>query len=52
MAATATITEKNRPLALGHPTTAHVLHEVELILKERATQALSPQRAHLYKLMI
>lgn len=52
MAATATTTEKNRPVALGHPTTVHVLHEVELILKERATQALSPQSAHLYKLMI
>ncbi|KAK4807566.1 LOW QUALITY PROTEIN: hypothetical protein QYF61_003355 [Mycteria americana] len=52
IAATVTIIEKSRPLVLRHPTTVYVPHEVELILKQHATQALSPQRAHHYELTI
>ena len=52
IAATATIIESSRPLVLGHPTTVYVPHEVELILKQHTTQALSPQRAHRCELTI
>ena len=51
VAAAATIVEKSQPLVLGHPVTIHVPREVEL-LKQHATQALSPQRAHKYELTL
>ncbi|KAK4810532.1 hypothetical protein QYF61_004495 [Mycteria americana] len=46
VAAAAAILEKSHPLILGHPVTVYVPHEVEILLKQYATQALSPQRAH------
>lgn len=52
IAATVTTIESRRPLVLGHPTTVYVPREVELILKQHATQALSPQRAHRCELTI
>ncbi|KAM7077745.1 uncharacterized protein J5F26_016218 [Ciconia maguari] len=52
VAAAVAILEKSRPLILGHPVTVYVPHEVEILLKQYATQALSPQRAHRYELIL
>ncbi|KAK4810622.1 LOW QUALITY PROTEIN: hypothetical protein QYF61_007359 [Mycteria americana] len=52
VAAAVAILEKSRPLILGHPVTIYVPHEVEILLKQYATQALSPQRAHRYELIL
>jgi len=51
IAATATIIERSRPSVLGHPAIVYILSEIEWILKQHATQALFPQRAHCYDLM-
>lgn len=52
IAATATVLERTRPIVLGHPVTVYIPHKVELLLKQYATQALSPQRARQYELII
>ncbi|KAK4807174.1 LOW QUALITY PROTEIN: hypothetical protein QYF61_024294 [Mycteria americana] len=41
-----------KELTFRHPVTIHLPHEVELLLKEHATQALSPQCAHKYELTL
>ncbi|KAK4805208.1 hypothetical protein QYF61_005376 [Mycteria americana] len=52
VAAAAAVLEKSRPLVLGHPVTVYVPHEVEILLKQYATQALLLQRAHRYELIL
>lgn len=52
IAAAVTIVESSRPSALGHPATVCVPHGVEVILKQHAAQASSPQSAHRYESMI
>lgn len=37
---------------MGHPLTVWVPHEVEILLKQHFTQALSPQRAPKYQLIL
>ncbi|KAK4816460.1 hypothetical protein QYF61_017188 [Mycteria americana] len=51
-AAAAAILEKSHPLILGHPVTVYVPHKVEMLLKQYETQALSPQSAHRYELIL
>ena len=51
-AAAATVVEKSHPLILGHPVTVYVPHEIEILLKQYATQALSPQRVHQYEIVL
>ncbi|CAM4646510.1 unnamed protein product [Caretta caretta] len=48
----AAMVEWSRPIVLGHPLTVWVPHEVEVLLKQHSTQALSPQRAHKYELIL
>lgn len=43
MVATATTLEKSHPLTLGHPAIVHVPHELEILLKQYPTPALSQQ---------
>lgn len=45
----ATMLEKSCPLILRHPVAVHIPHEVQILLKQYATQALSTQQAHRYK---
>ncbi|CAM5079131.1 unnamed protein product [Eretmochelys imbricata] len=52
VAAAAVMVERSRPIVLGHPLTVWVPHEVEILLKQHSTQALSPQRAHKYELIL
>ncbi|CAM5169653.1 unnamed protein product, partial [Eretmochelys imbricata] len=48
----AVMVEQPRPIVLGHPLTVWVPHEVEVLLKQHSTQALSPQRAYKYELIL
>ncbi|KAJ7410453.1 hypothetical protein BTVI_53288 [Pitangus sulphuratus] len=52
VAAAATRLERSGPLILGHPVTVYIPHEVETLLKQYATQALSPQQTHRYELIL
>ena len=52
VAAAAAIVERSHPPILGHPVTACVPHKVEILLKQHATQALLPQQAHRYQLIL
>lgn len=44
--AAATILGKCHPFTLGHPVTVHISHELEILLNQYATQALSLQWTH------
>ncbi|CAM5077115.1 unnamed protein product [Natator depressus] len=52
IATAALMVERSRPIVLGHPLTVWVPHEVEILLKQHTTQALSPQRARKYELIL
>ena len=52
VAAAATVFERSCPLILGCHVTVYVPHEVEILLKQYATQALLPQWAHRYELIL
>ena len=52
IAAAAEMVEKPRTIVLGHPLTVCVPHEVEILLKQYAEKALSPQRAHRYEIIL
>ena len=49
VAAAATLIDKVKNIVLGHPLEVQVPHEVETILTNHVTQALSSQRLHKYE---